>query len=97
MRHIFGNLKKYWKSVLILAVLLIVQGFCEMSMPQYTHNIIDVGIQNKGIEHILPARITADEYDEAQIFMDGDQRKEWQASYVEGGENYTIRDLGKEE
>ena len=97
MRHIFGNLKKYWKSVLILAVLLIVQGFCEMSMPQYTQNIIDVGIQNKGIEHILPARITADEYDEAQIFMDGDQRKEWQASYVEGGENYTIRDLGKEE
>ena len=97
MRHIFGNLKKYWKSVLILAVLLIVQGFCEMSMPQYTQNIIDVGIQNKGIEHILPARITADEYDEAQIFMDGDQRKEWQASYVEDGENYTIRDLGKEE
>ena len=68
------------------------------SASSYERRLINAGeIQNKGIEHILPARITADEYDEAQIFMDGDQRKEWQASYVEDGENYTIRDLGKEE
>lgn len=80
MRYIFSNLKHYWRSVLLLAVFLIVQGFCEMSMPQYTQNIIDIGIQNKGIEHILPSKITADEYAEAQIFMDDAQKREWPRS-----------------
>ena len=97
MKHIFSNLKHYWKGVLLLAVLLIVQGFCEMSMPQYTQNIIDVGIQNKGIEHIVPSRITADEYEEAQIFMDEDQKKEWQSSYTQKGDNYILQDIKNEE
>ncbi|MDY2836759.1 MAG: ABC transporter ATP-binding protein [Bilifractor sp.] len=97
MKHIFSNLKHYWKAVLLLAVLLIVQGFCEMSMPQYTQNIIDVGIQNKGIEHIVPSRITADEYEEAQIFMDEDQKKEWQSSYTQKGDNYILQDIKNEE
>lgn len=30
MRYIFENLKQYWRSVLLLAVLLVVQGFCEI-------------------------------------------------------------------
>ncbi|MGN0361815.1 MAG: ABC transporter ATP-binding protein, partial [Bilifractor sp.] len=93
MRYLFGNLKKYWKSVLLLAILLVVQGFCEMSMPQYTQNIIDVGIQNKGIEHIMPSRVTADEYEEAQIFMDDVQKKEWTEAYRQNGDSYVLRDL----
>lgn len=97
MRYIFSNLKHYWRSVLLLAVLLIVQGFCEMSMPQYTQNIIDIGIQNRGIEHILPSKITADEYAEAQIFMDDAQKREWQDSYSEKSGEYVRDDLDKEE
>ncbi|MCC6093622.1 MAG: ATP-binding cassette domain-containing protein [Eubacterium sp.] len=95
MRYIFENLKKYWKSVLLLAVLLIVQGFCEMSMPQYTQNIIDVGIQNKGIEHIMPSRVTADEYRQAQIFMDASQKKEWTDAYTQKNDIYVLRDLDR--
>ena len=78
MKYIFSNLKKYWKSVLLLAVLLILQGYCEMSMPQYTQNIIDTGIQNKGIEHIMPTEITAEEYSQAEFFMSDSQKNEWE-------------------
>lgn len=93
MKYIFSNLKKYWKSVLLLALLLIVQGYCEMSMPQYTQNIIDTGIQNKGIEHIMPTEITAEEYSQAEFFMRDSQKNEWENAYKAKGDNYVLKDL----
>ena len=54
MGKLFKNLKPYWSSVLLILVLLVVQAFCDLSLPQYTSDIIDTGIQNSGVEHILP-------------------------------------------
>lgn len=48
MGKLFKNLKPYWKSVLMIVVLLMVQAFCDLSLPQYTSDIIDTGIQNSG-------------------------------------------------
>ena len=62
MGKLFKNLKPYWKSVLVIVVLLVVQAFCDLSLPQYTSDIIDTGIQNSGVEHILPEKITAEEF-----------------------------------
>lgn len=62
MKHIFGNMKKYWKHVLVIMVLLIAQAYCDLSLPDYTSNIIDVGITNSGIEHIMPERMTKESY-----------------------------------
>ena len=95
MRYIFENLKQYWRSVLLLAVLLVVQGF-EMSMPQYTQNIIDVGIQNKGLEHITPSSITAGEFEAAQIFMDDAQKRVWTGAYEKDGDHYSLQNLSRE-
>ncbi|MFC2661533.1 MAG: hypothetical protein ACFNYI_00150 [Eubacterium sp.] len=44
MRYLIKNLKPYWPVVILLVILLAVQGFSEMSMPQYTQNIIATGI-----------------------------------------------------
>ena len=52
MGRIFKNLVPYWKSVIMILVLLVLQAFCDLSLPQYTSDIIDVGIQNKGVEHV---------------------------------------------
>ena len=46
-----------------------VQAYCDLALPQYTQDIIDVGIQNKGIEHIVPEKTTTSEFDAAKIFM----------------------------
>ena len=51
MGKLFKNLKPYWKSVLVIVVLLVVQAFCDLSLPQYTSDIIDTGIQNSGKNH----------------------------------------------
>lgn len=81
MGKLFKNLKPYWKSVLIIVVLLAVQAFCDLSLPQYTSDIIDVGIQNSGVAHILPEKITAEELERAQIFMTDAEKKQWQNAY----------------
>lgn len=81
MGKLFKNLKPYWKSVLIIVVLLAVQAFCDLSLPQYTSDIIDVGIQNSGVAHILPEKITAEELECAQLFMTDAEQKQWQNAY----------------
>ena len=55
MGKLFKNLKPYWKSVLVIVVLLVVQALCDLSLPQYTSDIIDTGIQNSGVEEYTGA------------------------------------------
>ena len=88
MSKIFKNLLPFWKSVIIILVLLFVQAWCDLSLPQYTSDIIDVGIQNSGVEHVLPENVTQEEFEAAKIFMTEDEIKEWENSYEADGDNY---------
>ena len=81
MSRIFKNLLPYWKSVIVILILLVLQAWCDLSLPQYTSDIIDVGIQNGGVEHVMPEAITQDEYKLAQIFMTDEEKTIWQESY----------------
>ena len=81
MGKLFKNLKPYWSSVLLILVLLVVQAFCDLSLPQYTSDIIDTGIQNSGVEHILPEQITAEEFENVQLFMTESEKQKWQNAY----------------
>lgn len=91
MGKLFKNLKPYWKSVLLIILLLIVQAFCDLSLPQYTSDIIDIGIQNSGVEHLLPENLTKEEYETAQVFMTEDEQEKWQNAYVGSGASYYHR------
>ena len=81
MGRIFKNLVPYWKSVIMILVLLVLQAFCDLSLPQYTSDIIDVGIQNKGVGHVMPEAVTENEYNLAQLFMTDSEKTIWQESY----------------
>lgn len=50
MLKIFSYLKNSKAMVLTIILLLVVQAGCELSLPQYTSDIVDVGIQQGGIE-----------------------------------------------
>lgn len=86
---IFKNFLPHWKSVLLIIILLIIQANCDLALPQYTSEIIDTGIQNKGIEHILPEKMTADEYGYALIFMTESEEKSFTSAYKKDGKLYT--------
>jgi len=88
LRAIFKNFIPYWKVIVVIVVLLIMQAYCDLSLPQYTQAIIDVGIQNRGVEHIVPAKMTADEYESAQIFMNDSEKKTWESLFRKEGKYY---------
>ena len=86
MKRIFKNLIPYWKTIILIVLLLMVQAYCDLALPQYTSDIIDVGIQNGGVEHITPEKITSKEFKEAQIFMNDDEKELWQSAYAKDGD-----------
>ena len=91
MKNIFRNLKKYWYFVLMILVLLFVQAYCDLSLPDYTSSLIDVGIANSGIEHAVPEYLTESGFYEVGIFLTDEEKKDWESVYVyDEGKGYYI-------
>ncbi len=97
MGKIFRNMLPYWKSVIAVILLLVVQAMCDLALPQYTSDIIDVGIQNKGIEHILPVKMTEEEYEQAQLFMTEKETETFTSLYKNSGNKYERKELDEKE
>lgn len=86
MSKIFRNMIPYWKSVIVILLLLVLQAWCELSLPQYTSDIIDVGIINSGVDHVLPEKMTEEEHELAKLMMTEEESLEWDDVYnVEEG------------
>ncbi|MCI8467209.1 MAG: ABC transporter ATP-binding protein [Bacilli bacterium] len=73
MKQIGGILKKFTFPILIAIALLWVQATCDLSLPDYTANIINIGIQEKGIDSTIPTVLTKDTYD---IILSISEKKE---------------------
>ena len=81
MKKIFKNMIPYWKSILVIVAVLVIQAYCDLALPTYTADIIDVGIQNKGIEHVIPQEMTSEEYENSQLFMTKEEKEQWASAY----------------
>lgn len=97
MGKIFKNMIPYWKAVIIIIALLFVQAWCDLSLPSYTSDIIDVGIQNSGVEHIVPEKLTNSEFETAQFIMTDDETDVWKGLYEADGEFYKLKDKSEKE
>ncbi|MDY6037667.1 MAG: ABC transporter ATP-binding protein [Eubacterium sp.] len=82
MINIFKNFRPYMRTISIIFILLLVQAYCTLSLPQYTSDIIDIGIQNKGQEHILPQKIVSEDFQTAQLFMSEEEKEIWKSVYT---------------
>ncbi len=93
MMTMIRYMKKQWKTVIAVIVLLFVQAICDLSLPSYTSDLIDVGIQNSGIEFATPTVIRASEYQKAQAFMTPEEKELWTDSYEMGEDgHYHVKD-----
>ena len=101
MGNIFRNLKKYWYLVIMIFALLIVQAYCDLSLPDYTSELIDTGISNSGIEHAVPEYISAEGFMEVSAFLTEEERSDWQNAYSYrsklGLEYYMLNSTDKED
>ena len=66
-------------------------------LPSYTSDIIDVGIQNSGVEHIVPEKLTKSEFETAQFIMTDDETDVWKGLYEADGEFYKLKDKSEKE
>lgn len=92
MGRIIKNLKPYWKTIVIIVLLLILQAVCDLALPQYTSDIIDTGIQNSGVKHIIPEAIVASEYEKAQLFMTTQEKEQWTSLYQQDNDIYRCKE-----
>ena len=84
MSRILKSIAPYWKSIIIILLLLVLQANCDLALPQYTSNIIE----NGGIGHSIPEKITKDEYDIAKMFMTDEEISIWEKCFEEQDDLY---------
>ena len=74
MFKILKNLKKNWVSVLIIILLLCLQAWTDLTLPDYTSKIVNTGIQAGGIEYVAPEVIRKSQMDNLLLFTDKDEK-----------------------
>lgn len=97
MVKIFKNMIPYWHMIFIILMLLVVQAFCDLSLPQYTSDMIDIGIMRGGIVHVLPEKMTEEDFSKAKLFMTNQERLSWESSYRREADGTYERIASKEE
>lgn len=75
MKNLFKYAAEHWKSLLAIIAILFIQAYCDLSLPAYTSDIVNVGIQQGGIEDQVPEAVAADEMEKLLLFVpQGDQQ-----------------------
>ena len=81
MTKIFKYLKQSAGWVMVVLMLLGLQAYCDLSLPQYTSDIVDVGIQQGGISHAAPEVIRQTEMEKICLFLEDRDKQTVEASY----------------
>lgn len=93
MLKMLKRLKGSIVYVFLIFVLLFVQAYCDLSLPSYTSQIVDVGIQQKGIEDGVPDKIRESSMNMLMLFMSEEDRSVVEDSYTIDGDIYERNDV----
>ncbi len=85
MGKIFKYLKESWPAVLAIIALLIAQAYCDLQLPEYTSNIVDVGIGRGGIAYAAPEKMREETYENLMLFMTQEEKAVCDAAYQKDG------------
>ena len=75
MGKLFKYLKTYWKMAFVILLVLLVQVYCDLSLPSYTSDIVNVGIQQAGVDDKIPEAILEEEMEKVLLFVQADDRQ----------------------
>lgn len=95
------KLMKYLKRsagyVVLIVLLLFLQAYCDLSLPDYTSKIVNVGIQQQGIEDGVPEKIRVSTMDSLRLFMDEDAVSDTEDAYTQDDDLYILKEDTDEE
>ena len=96
--RIIGYLKQSKVAVALIVVLLIVQAFADLSLPRYTSDLVDVGIQQGGIEDCSPSVMSSDTFNYACMLASDADEQLLRSSYKQDSDgNYALTEQGAEQ
>ena len=79
--RLFKYLGKHAGAVALVFLLLVCQAFCDLMLPNYTSEIVDVGIQQAGVDHASTTELSSATYDAIAAQLDGEASDLFKASY----------------
>ena len=100
MLNIFRHLFKHWVTILAVVALLLVQANCDLALPGYTSDIVDVGIQQSGVSSALPDTVRQSTLDALKVLLDDSDAAALEAAYGpadESGVRTLASDLSEED
>ena len=97
MIKLMKYLKKSAGYVVLIIALLFLQAYCDLSLPDYTSKIVNVGIQQSGIEDSVPEKIRKTSMDNLKLFMDEEDKETIDSYYEEDGDNLVLKEDVKSE
>ncbi len=81
MRKMLGQLKPFIPIILVVIALLFFQAMTDLALPDYMSRIVNVGIQQNGIENAVPEVITADSFNKIRLFLIPEEKETLDDSY----------------
>lgn len=104
MTKLLKFLKPYAGAVAAIICVLIVQAYCDLSLPAYTSDIVNVGIQQSGIDEKVPEQISEEDLGKLLMLVPSDQQEEVQNAYEESkadhsydGKVFSLKESVKED
>ena len=97
MKHIFGNLWRHKVSVLLIMILLVAQAYFDLSLPTYTSEIVDVGLQQNGIKDNVPDQMRTETVEKLSLFMTKDDEQMFRDAYETDDETAFCKKLDQTE
>lgn len=97
MFKMFHYMKERWYYIVMIVALLFAQAFCDLSLPDYTSKIINVGIQQKGVEDGVPETIREESMDKLLLFLEQEEAEEVLDAYKNKDGIYKLQFVTEEE
>ena len=88
MKNLFKYAASYWKAMIAIVLILVVQAYCDLSLPAYTSDIVNVGIQQGGMEDEVPRQIATEEMEKLLLFVSEDDQQTVIDAYTEDNTSY---------
>ncbi|MEG2200401.1 MAG: hypothetical protein RRY25_09000 [Anaerovorax sp.] len=88
MKNLFKYLKPYAASIVAILAVLVLQAYCDLSLPAYTSDIVNVGIQQGGVDTSIPRQISVKKMDQLFFFLSKEDQEVVRESYQNDHDTY---------
>lgn len=90
MKNLFKYAAEHWTTLIAIIIVLFIQAYCDLSLPAYTSDIVNVGIQQGGVEDQVPEAISADEMNRLLLFVPSEDQDTMLDAYEEDNRTYDV-------